>query len=228
MKKKQVAVIGLGRLGYSLATTLTSLGHDVLALDWEEGSVREIASQVTHAVQADATSESVLRELGIGNFDIAIVTIGEAIEKSVLATILLKKVGVPYVIARAENELHGSILEKIGADKVFYPEQEMGVMIAHVLNLGDVIDYIPVVPGYGVLKLTVPSYFVGNTLSGVGFGMSGKSEVAVLLSERKSEIIVAPGTDEKIQTGDILIVGGNADKLEELFTKASRAKTERK
>lgn len=226
MKKKQVAVIGLGQLGVSLATTLYRLGHDVLAVDTDEKNVQSIASQITHAVQADATNETVLRELGIGNFDIAIVTTS-AIDNSVLSTILLKKLGVPYIIARADSELHGSILEKIGADKVVYPEHEMGTGIAHVLTLGDVIDYIPVVPGYGVLKLTAPSYFIRKTLSGLGFGSKGKWGVAVLLIQREKEVILTPSYEETVKSGDILVVAGNVDNLEELFAEAQKSKTEK-
>lgn len=226
--KKQVAVIGLGRLGVSLATTLQSLGHDVLALDVDEKNVQNIASQVTHAVQADATNETTLRELGISNFDIAIVTSSE-IESSVLTVILLKKLGIGYIIARADNELHGNILQKIGADKVVFPEHEMGVMIAHVLTLGDVIDYIPVTAEYGaeygVVKMTAPAYFVGETLSNLGFGSKGKWEVAVLLIQRKKEIIVTPSDTESVNPGDALIVAGNWDKLEALFTQVQKTKT---
>jgi len=112
--KRQIVVIGLGRFGISLATTLIAEGHDVLAVDKDENRVQNIASQVTHAIQADATNESVLKELGVDNFDIAIVAMGSAIESSVLTTILLKKLGVKYVVARANDDLHGSILEKIG------------------------------------------------------------------------------------------------------------------
>jgi trk system potassium uptake protein TrkA len=111
--KKQIVVIGLGRFGVSVARTLYTVGHDVLAIDTDEKTVQAVAAEITHAIQADGTNENVLRELGISNFDIAIVAIGAAVESSVLTTILLKKLGVPYVIARADNELHGSILEKI-------------------------------------------------------------------------------------------------------------------
>jgi len=217
--KKQIVVIGLGRLGFSLATTLYSLGHDVLALDTDEKNVQSTASQVTRTVQADATNETILRELGIGNFDIAAVTIEGAIEKSVLSTILLKRLGVRYIIARADNELHGSILEKIGADKVIYPEREMGAGIAHVLSLGDVIDYIPVTPGYGVVKLIAPPSFVGETLSGLGFGSKGKMKVAVLLMLRKQEVIITPSDAEVVKPGDTLVVSGNWDNLEQIFAK---------
>ena len=222
--KKQIAVIGLGRLGIALSTTLHSLGHDVLALDIDEKNVQNIASQVTRAVQADATNETTLRELGIGNFDIAIVTTSE-IESSVLTTVLLKKLGVGYIIARAENELHGNILEKIGADKVVYPERDMGTGIAHVLTLGDVIDYIPVTPGYGVVKLIAPPSFVGQTLSDLGFGSKGKLKVAVLLVLRKQEVTITPSSTEVIKPGDSLVVSGSWDSLEELISKFPKTGT---
>ena len=224
--KKQVAVIGLGRLGTSLATTLLSLGHDVLAIDTDEKNVQNVASQITHAVQADATNETTLRELGIGNFDIAIVTIGGAIESSVLSTILLKKLGVRYVIARAENDLHGTILDKIGVDKVVYPEREMGIRVAHSLILTDVLDYIPVAPSYGVSKLAKSPYFVGKSLSDIGLGRGGKWGLAVLLIQRGKEVIVTPDRAEIVRQGDILIVSGSDDKLEQFMAETKKHKEE--
>jgi trk system potassium uptake protein TrkA len=223
--KKQVAVIGLGRLGIALATTLYSLGHDVLALDTNEKNVQDMASQVTRAVQADATDETTLRELGIASFDIAVVTLAE-VDSSVLTTVLLKKLGVGYIIARANNELHGGILEKIGADKVVYPEREMGVMIGHVLTLGDVIDYIPVTPGYGVVRLVAPPSFVGQTFSALGFGSKGKWKVAVLLMLRKQEVTITPSDTEVVKAGDALVLSGSWDNLEELIGRLPKAKTE--
>ncbi len=223
--KKQIAVIGLGRFGVSLATTLCSIGHDVLAIDKDETRVQNVASQVTHTIQADATSEAILKELGIGNFDIAIVAMGSAIESSVLSTILLKKVGVPYVMARANDELHGSILEKIGADSVVYPEREMGTRVAHGVTLTGVSDYMAVVPGYGVAKLTAPPQLTEEKLSELGFGPKGKWEVAVLLIQREKEVIVNPGSRETVKPGDIMIVSGSADRIEKLLAEAAKNRT---
>ncbi len=224
--KKQIVVIGLGRFGISVATTLSSIGHDVLAIDKEEVSVQNIAPQVTHAIQADATNESVLKELGIGNFEIAIVAMGTAIESNVLSTILLKKLGVRYVIARANDELHGSILEKIGADIVIYPEREMGTRVAHGVTLIDVSDYMTVAPGYGVAKLAVPPHIVGERLSGIGFGSEGEWKVAVLLIQRGKEVIVTPGQREVIKADDVLVLAGSDENLEKLLAGLQKNTTE--
>lgn len=218
--KRQVAVIGLGRFGVGLAMSLFSMGDDVLAIDTDSKKVENIASEITHAVQADATSEAVLKELGVSGFDMAIVTMGSAIQSSVLSTILLKKMGVPYVIARAANELHRSILEKIGADKVVAVEQEMGVRVAHGLALKGVLDYISVTPTYGVARIAVPFNFVGRTLSDLGFGRGGKRKISILLIQRENEIIVTPDRSEIVKLNDSLVVAGSDDNIEQLVTEA--------
>jgi len=220
--KKQIVVIGLGRLGESIARTLITIGHEVLALDKDINLVQAVAPYVTHAVQTDPTNESALHELGVGNFDIGVVALPE-IEESVLSTILLKKLGVRFIISRAISEPHGSILEKIGANKVVYPEREMGAGIAHVLTLGNIIDYIPVTPGYGVVKMTVPANFVGKSLSEAGFSNRGRLEVIVLLLQRKQEIIISPRDTETIKSDDVLVLSGNWDKLEELFSRFQKS-----
>lgn len=224
--KRQVLIIGAGRFGISLATTLFSMGHDVMAVDVDEKKVQNISAQITHAVQADATDEAVLKELGVSNFDVAIVTIGEAIQNSVLCTILLKKLGVPYVIARAENDLHGTILDKIGADKVVFPEREMGISVAHSLILTDVQDYMPVAPSYGVSKLAISPYLVGKSLSDIGLGRGGRWGLAVLLIQRGKEVIVTPDRAETLRQGDILIVSGSDDKLEQFMAETKKHKEE--
>ena len=222
--KKQIVVIGLGRFGVSIATTLHKMGHDVLALDNEEKNVLKVSSQLTRAIQADATDEAIIKELGIADFDVAIVAIGAAVESSVLITILLKKLGVRHIVARADSELHGSILEKIGVDRVIYPESETASRIAHILTLTDIVDYIPVGEGYGVAKFKVPSYFVGKTLGDIGFGPGGKRNVAVLLLQRGKEAIVNPSQEEVVSLIDVLIVAGSDDKIEELLTGAKSKK----
>jgi trk system potassium uptake protein len=220
--RKQVVVIGLGRLGSSLVKTLMTIGHEVLALDSDEKLVQEISPFVTQAVQVDPSNESALKELGVGNFDIGIVVMPE-IEISVLSTIVLQKLGVRYIMARASSELHGAILEKLGVNKVFYPDRDMGAGIAYVLTLGDIIDYIPVTAGYGVVKMTVPAGFVGKTLSEAGFGHHGVLNVVALLLQRKEEILVNPSSGEILKPEDVLVVAGNWDRLEDLFARVKKA-----
>lgn len=219
---KQVAVIGLGRFGLSLCATLNEMGYDVLAIDREQERVESLTTQLPHVVQADATNEAVLRDLGIKDFDTAIVAMGTDIEASVLTTILLKQLGVRRVIARANDRLHASILERIGADDVVSPEREMGARVAHRLSLTDVSDYMPVVDRYGVSRLVAPPSLHGRTLADLGFGPGGKTDVAVLLLLRKKEVIVSPSTEERVTSGDVLILSGNDDRVERLLNEAKK------
>ena len=223
--KRQIVVIGLGRFGISLATTLSAAGHDVLAVDKDESKVQNIAAQVTHAVQADATNEAILRELGISNFDIAVISVGSRIETNILATILTKKLGVPYVISRAETELHGSILEKIGADRIVYPEWETGIRLAQGVTLVGVEDYMPLNKNYGIIKLKAPTYLIGQKLSELGLGYKGKWQVAVFMIQRDEEIIMNPRQSEAIKAKDILILAGNHDDLEKLLAEAKKSES---
>ncbi len=220
--KRQVVIVGLGRFGASLATTLFDMGHDVLAIDTDERKVQGISSHVTHAVQADATDEAILKELGVANFDVAIVAIGTAIQNSVLSAILLKKLGLRYVIAKAENELHGTILDKIGVDKVVYPEREMGTKVAHEMTLTDVMDYVSVAASYGVAKLAALPNFVGKSLSELELGRGGKWGVAVLLIQRGKEVVVTPDRTEIVRPNDVLLLAGNDDKVEGMLAAARR------
>jgi len=220
--KKQVAIIGLGRFGESLASTLFGMGHEVLAIDTDEKKVQNIASRVTHTVQADGTNEDVLNDLGLSNFDIAVVAIGTDVENSVLSTILLKKIGVNYVIARANNKLHGTILEKIGANKVVYPEGEMGSRVAHGVTLTYVMDYMPINHDYCICKMVAPSYIAGRTLVDLGFGLEKDAKVLVILIQRGKEAIALPDYNEIVRPDDILLLMGGDDKIEKILADARK------
>jgi len=214
--KRQVMVIGLGRFGSSVATTLFERGHDVLAIDQDERRVQDIMPHVTYSVMADATSEAALRELGVTNVDLAVVATGTQIQSSVLATVLLKRIGLPYVVARAENELHGITLEKIGADLVIYPEQEAGERLAHNLAYTGVIDYLQLGEGFGVSKISPPRDYQGKTIDEVGLGPRSKSGLTVLILKRENDVILTPDRFERIREGDILVIAGKDDSLERL------------
>ncbi len=129
---KQFVVIGCGRFGSSVALKLTELGSEVMVVDNNEDTIQSISDKVIHAVQADATDENSINALGIRNFDVAIITIGSNIQSSILVTLMVKELGVKHIIAKAMNELHAKVLYRIGADRVVFPEREMGVRIAKI------------------------------------------------------------------------------------------------
>ena len=215
--KKQVVVIGLGRFGSSAAAELYQMGHDVLAVDLEEKNVQELLGHVTYAVRADATNESILKELGVQNFDVAVVAIGTNIEASILVTVLLKDLGIPFLVARAISELHGNTLERIGADKVVYPEQEIGRRLSHIGFEPGVLDYMELASNYGITKLRPPEQLVKHTLEEAGFaGARDKYGIAVLAIRRGREYLLVPAKDEEIRSGDILIVAGNNEQLSKI------------
>ena len=165
MSNKQFVIIGLGRFGSSIAKTLYSLGNDVLAIDKDEDIVQEIADSVTHAVQLDATDENALRSLGIRNFDVAVVTIGDNIQSSIMATLLVKELGVKYIIAKGHSDLHAKVLYKIGADRVVLPEKDMGIRVAHNLVSANILDYIELSDDYSVMEIQVLHEWAGKTLN---------------------------------------------------------------
>ena len=167
MSNKQFVIIGLGRFGSSIAKTLYSLGSDVLAIDLDEDIVQEISDSVTHAVQLDATDENALRSLGIRNFDVAVVTIGDNIQSSIMATLLVKELGVKYIIAKGHSDLHAKVLYKIGADRVILPEKDMGVRVAHNLVSANILDYIELSEDYSVMEIQALEEWTGSTLKDV-------------------------------------------------------------
>lgn len=214
MKKKQYVVLGLGRFGSSVALTLNELGYDVLGIDHSEALVNALASQLTHAVVADAKDEGAMKSLGIRNFDVAVVAIGDDVETNILVTVMLKELGVPYVVAKAQSALHGKVLEKIGADKIVYPEKDMGIRVAHNLVSANFMDNIELHPNYSIMELKAPSSFAGKTLGELN--LRSRFEINVLAIKKTSEIIVAPGADSRIEAQDTLIIIGENERLENL------------
>ena len=164
MKEKSYAVIGLGQFGMSVAETLAESDCDVLAIDAREESIQEIADKVTYAVRADVREPEVLRTLGVQNVDVAVIAVAENMEASIMATMQAKELGVPYVMAKAMNSLHGKILEKIGADRVIYPEQSMGLRVARNLMSGGFLDVFELSTEFSMAEFPVPAEWVGKSL----------------------------------------------------------------
>src|ERR687891_1014751 len=164
MAREQVVVIGLGRFGSAVARELERLGHEVLAIDQDEQRVNDVAPVVTHALQLDAADEDALRSAGAAEFQTAIVAISGDAEPSIFATMVLKRLGVRNVIAKAGSTLHGEILARVGADRVVFPERETGLRLAHSFSVPNVVDYLDVAPGFGIEKIRPPKAFIGRSL----------------------------------------------------------------
>jgi trk system potassium uptake protein TrkA len=213
-RKQHVAVIGLGRFGSAVARELTRLGHTVLGIDRDEKLVAALAEEVTHVVQTDATSGEALRDLGLAEYDAAIVAISGNLEASILITVLLKRLGVKRILAKAANDLHGSILEQVGATRVVYPELETGLRVAHSFNAPGVRDYLDVAPGYGIARMRVPSEWAGKPLAEVDIRRT--CGVTPLALHRQGVVTLNPHASEVLRAGDELIVAGLDEDLERL------------
>ncbi|NMB38622.1 MAG: TrkA family potassium uptake protein [Firmicutes bacterium] len=211
--KQQFAVIGLGRFGTSLAKTLYAMGKEVLAIDIEEERIQAVVNDVTHAVQADATDEDVMKSLGIRNIDVVLVSIGP-LQQSILATMIAKELGVKHVVCKAVSELHGKILEKLGADRVVYPERDMGTRVAHSLVSGNILEYIELSSDYSIIEVIAKKAFVNKTIRELDF--RAKYGINIIAIKRGKEINISPNADFEIHEGDILVAIGSTDKLKEM------------
>lgn len=214
MKSKQFLVLGLGRFGTSLAKTLCELGQEVLAVDADEELVNDIAPYVTQALQLDATDETLLKELGVGNFDAAIVSIGQNMRDSILVTVLLKELGVPYLVAKANDELHAKVLRKIGADRVIFPERDMGARLARSIITPNVLELMNLSDDYQIMEIRVPEKWIGDTI--IGVNVRRKYGVNILAIHRKDRFLVSPAADMQFETEDTLLVMGKKDDIERL------------
>jgi len=210
-KNKTFGVIGLGRFGYHVARTLAQGGAEVIACDVDEEKVREISEYVSLAYVLDATDAKALKESGIANVDTAVVSVGENIEASILIVVQLKELGVKEIVAKAVNPLHGKVLEKLGVDRVVYPEKEMAIRVAHSLLAGEFIEEIPIGEKHSLFELKAFDFMLGKTLKELD--VRRRFGVSVLAIKRGENLIVNPMGDEKILPGDILVVLGTTEQL---------------
>ena len=211
---RQVAVIGLRRFGLTVARIMAERGHEVLGIDRDEEAVQQAKDVVTHAIQAEIADESLVQELGLGEVDVAVVAIGDDVEASIVVTVLLVEAGVPLVAARANSRLHGMILERVGADRVIYPEHESGVALAQSLRANNLTAYIELGPDIGISRLTVPSAWVGHSLASLR--LERHLPFVVLVIQRGDETIAEPSPDEVLRAGDVLVLLCQESKLDEI------------
>jgi trk system potassium uptake protein TrkA len=216
--RRHFVIIGLGRLGSAMIATLDSLGHELLGIDSDEGIVQDLSERFpdAHFVAADATEQSILRDLHVASFDGAAVVIGEDMEASILATTNLKELEVPFVVSRALNKLHARVLEKIGADRVIEPEKDMGAQVARTMAAPGLIDYVDMGEDEALIEAQVPKAWVGKSLADLH--LYRKSGLTVVALERMDSGGTIPSGDTVLQEGDVLVIGGPKDKLDRFLT----------
>ncbi len=214
---KSFVVIGLGRFGTAVAEELYALGHEVLAIDREEGCAQRVSEIVTHTIIADAKDESVLQSIGVRNFDGVIICMTD-IEDSVMIALMLKDMGAKYIIAKSQSKQHSRMLELIGVDRVVFPEQDMGVRLAQTISSRRALDFIELSPDYAIVELPLPDVWQNKTLAEIGARKQfGINVLAVRRGEK--EIYVSPQAEFLLKHRDVLIVVGknqNIRKLEKL------------
>lgn len=216
--KKNYAVIGIGRFGFSVASELFALGNDVLAIDISPERIKEADPYVTHAMELDATDEASLIEAGIKNIDAAIVAISGDIQSSIMVTLLLKEIGVPYVAVKALNELHAKVLRKIGADRILFPEKEMGVKFARSLISSSILEHIELSPEYSLIEIYPLEEWFGKSLKDLN--LRNKHGINVMSVKYSSgEITVSPTADTVIAPNSTLIVIGKNTDIQKLEKK---------
>jgi len=204
---KQFAIIGLGRFGSNMAKALHKMGYEVLAIDRNMQKVQEFSDEVTHVVQADTTDENALKAMGIRNFDVVVVAIGEDVQANIMTTMQLKEIGAPFIVATARNSLHVKLLEKIGADRIVSPERDMARRVAYNLASTSVMDYIELSPKFSIVEISAPKAFQDQTLA--ESNIRAKYGINVVAIKRDDNLIISPLPSEKIQKGDIVIVVGS-------------------
>ena len=205
VKRKQFLVAGLGLFGTSVAVTLQGLGYDVYALDSDESIVQDLSMQLPYVVCGDASDKKTLQSLPLEDVDVAVVAIGN-VERNMMATMLLKELGIKQVVSKAINSLHGAMLSKIGADKVIFAERDMGERLAHNLISAGVMDYIELSSEISVMSLPIPTEFVGKNL--IEADLRRRYDVNVVAIKRDGRTIVNPKAQEVFQPEDEIIVLG--------------------
>lgn len=214
MIKNQFAVIGIGRFGYSLATKLYELGYDVIAIDKDEETIKNISDKVTYAVQADATDINTLISLGLRNVEVAVVSIGSDINASLMATLNVNELEINKVYAKAANEQQAKVLYKIGAHKVFLPERDMGRRVAHNIVSNNILDLIELDPKYSVIEINALDSWEGKNISELDLrAIHGINVIAI---KRGEDLNISPKPTDKIKRDDILVVVGDNRTLETL------------
>ncbi len=211
---RSFCIIGLGSFGVALAESLTEKRHQVLVISQDEEAVNAISNKVTYAILGDPVNESVLRAAGVADYDCAVVCIDDNMNDSILVTMTLKEIGVPEVVGRAMNSQHKKVLEKLGADMVIFPEEDMGSRLAQILMKKDVIDYFSFSDGYSVAEIHVPKAWVGHSI--LDLNIRRHYGITVIAIRRGKKLDVTPAPDSSFLPEDTVTIIGTDDKIERL------------
>ena len=217
-KMTQFVVIGLGRFGRSVATTLASLGNEVLAIDTNSALVKKIEPYVSSAVVADTTQFDILHSLGVQNFDCVVICIGDDLQASILTTLNCKDLNVDYIVAKAQTDQHKKVLERIGANMVVFPENYMGKKVASMLDNPSINEILNLTDSYKIVEIATPDKWINKSIGELN--IRNKYNVSIIFI-RRGEEVVTPNAETIFNLGDILIVAGEVSKLENLSNKAS-------
>lgn len=218
--RKQYAVFGLGSFGESVAVTLQELGCEVVVVDNHMERIENISPYVSYAVQADIEDPEVIRSLGARNLDGVVVAVADDMEASIMATLVSKEIGVPYVLAKAKNDLHAKVLKKIGADSIIFPEKEIGQSVARNLVSGEFVDWISLSPDYSITEIAVPEKWIGKSLSEIDVRRTKDVNVVGVRIGEKIQVTFDP--EEPLQKEMMLIMIGSNEALEKFGEKQVR------
>lgn len=213
-RHRQFVVIGMGRFGSSVAETLVQFGHNVLAIDSDQERVQHLSTELPHVIQLDATNADALKQIDIGNFDTGVVAISNDFESNLLATVLLLRYGVRYVITKARTRTQKTILESIGAHEVILPEHDAGVHWGRRLAFNHFVDYLEIGKGVGIVEMVAPPNICGQSLSECN--LRQKHGLTVIAVHRGDDVIVSPAAGFKIEGGDVLAVVGRIEDAENI------------
>lgn len=218
---KNYIVIGCGRFGFSIAKTLFELGHDVLAVDSNMDKIQEISDHVTEAIQLDVTDDKALQSVGLKNFDAAIVTITSDFEAAIMATLIVKESHIATVICKARTDLQAQVFQKLGANRIVFPERDMGVRVAHQLASPNILEFFSFDRDFSIAEIKCPEAWVGKSLKEIDMRAKYGLNTIGIKTEGTEDINFSPDVDERLTRSHVLLLVGKEEKIIRLSNQLS-------
>ena len=212
--KKQYAILGIGRFGSKIARELFYKKQEVIAIDKDDTVIESIKDQVTHAFVGDITDETALKEAGVADCDVAIIAESSNMESNIIAAQICKSLGIPMVICKAQNTLHGNILSKLGVDQIVFPEQDTAIKLVNRLTSQGVLDYFDIGENVTIVGTKPLERWIGRKISELD--LRSKHNITILAVRRGGENLVIPSSNMEIEKDDTLVLFGREDSLKKL------------